>query len=74
MFLRTRNSRDCSSWTRNHPNIAGTCIDLIVARRADIYALGLILNEMFTSEIPQGTSYMTIASVAPEFAYLDRVV
>lgn len=41
---------------------------------ADIYALGLILNEMFTGEIPQGTSYKTIESVTPEYSYLDDLV
>lgn len=40
----------------------------------DIYALGLMLNEMFTSEIPSGTGYKTIATVAPEYEYLDDIV
>lgn len=47
---------------------------LQVDHRADIYALGLILNEMFTNEVPQGTDYKTIQSVAPEFSYLDDLV
>lgn len=42
--------------------------------RADIYALGLILNEMFTGEIPQGTGYKTIEKVVPDFVYLDEIV
>ena len=33
-----------------------------------------MLNEMFTGEIQQGTSYRTIAAVAPEYAYLDELV
>jgi serine/threonine protein kinase len=41
---------------------------------ADIYALGLILNEMFTTEVPHGTDYKTIGAVAKEFAYLDAIV
>src|SRR5262249_51907593 len=45
-----------------------------VDQQADIYALGLMLNEMFTKETPQGTNYRTIASVAPEYAYLDEMV
>jgi eukaryotic-like serine/threonine-protein kinase len=41
---------------------------------ADIYALGLMLNEMFTGSVPHGTDYSSIEGVAKEFAYLDRVV
>ena len=29
---------------------------------------------MFTNEVPQGTDYKTIQSVAPEFSYLDDLV
>src|SRR5205807_7217805 len=41
---------------------------------ADTYALGLILNEMFTGLIPHGTRYKTIGDVAPEYGYLDDMV
>jgi serine/threonine protein kinase len=43
-------------------------------QRADIYALGLILNEIFTGEVPSGTGYKTIARVASDFEYLDSMV
>ena len=45
-----------------------------VDQRADIFALGLILNEMFTGAIPQGASYRTVSSVAPAFGYLDELI
>ncbi len=45
-----------------------------VDHRADIYALGLILNELFTGEIIQGSNYTTIGNVAPVYAYLDNIV
>lgn len=45
-----------------------------VDHRADIFALGLILNEMYTGVTPEGEGYATIASVAPDAAYLDALV
>ncbi len=46
----------------------------VVDQRADIFALGLMLNEMFTGAIPLGSNHKTIASVAPELSYLDELV
>jgi serine/threonine protein kinase len=45
-----------------------------VSTTADIYALGLMLNEMFTRNVPHGTDYRLIAGVAPEYGYLDGIV
>lgn len=41
---------------------------------ADIYALGLILNEMFTGQVIYGSNYPTISSVAPTYGRLDGLV
>jgi len=41
---------------------------------ADIYAVGLILNEMFTHTLPIGTDYIKIGQVNSEYAWLDPVV
>lgn len=40
----------------------------------DLYALGLILNEMFTGAVPQGTAYRLISSVSQELGFLDEIV
>ena len=45
-----------------------------VDHRADVFSLGLMLNEMFTREVPQGTGYRTIGSVVSDLAYLDPIV
>jgi serine/threonine protein kinase len=42
--------------------------------RTDIYSLGLIINEMVTTEIAAGTSYKLIGDVYPEYAYMDKIV
>lgn len=42
--------------------------------RADIYALGLILNEMYTSLLAHGVGFKCIADVAPDFRYLDDII
>jgi serine/threonine protein kinase len=45
-----------------------------VGQTADIYALGLMLNEMFTSNVPHGTEYQRIGTVIAEFGFLDAIV
>ena len=45
-----------------------------VDHRADIFSLGLLLNELFTGEIPHGTGYTRIADVSPNQGYLDNIV
>src|SRR6266542_1476028 len=45
-----------------------------VGDKADIYALGLILNEMFTGEVPLGAHYKKIASCVADFVFVDDIV
>jgi len=48
--------------------------DAAVDGKADVYALGLILHEMFTGETAIGLGHPDIGDVAPDFAYLDWTV
>ena len=45
-----------------------------IGQAADLYALGLILNEMFTQQVPHGTNYIKISQVSSEHAFLDGIV
>ena len=44
-----------------------------VTAKADVYSAALILNEMFTKEVPQAIGYKKIAEVNPEYGFLDRL-
>jgi serine/threonine protein kinase len=41
---------------------------------ADIYALGLILNEMFTGAVPQGSGFRKVSDAVSDYAYLDGLI
>ena len=41
---------------------------------ADVFALGLVLNEMFTGSLPLGQNYKRIATVSSDHAALDELV
>ena len=45
----------------------------MVTERADVFSAALILNEMFTKQIPQSSGYKKIADVNPEYAFLDAL-
>lgn len=46
----------------------------VVDHKSDIYALGLILNEMFTGKVPIGSGYKKISDVSQEYSFLDDIV
>jgi eukaryotic-like serine/threonine-protein kinase len=45
-----------------------------ITAAADIYALGLMLNELFTGTVPHGTEYRSIAAVSSQMGFLDGIV
>jgi serine/threonine protein kinase len=45
-----------------------------VTAAADLFALGLILNEMYTGSVIQGTGFKKIASISANLSYLDEIV
>lgn len=45
-----------------------------VDHRADIYSLGMILNEIFTGELPLGVDFKKIKDIYPDYAYLDDLI
>jgi serine/threonine protein kinase len=45
-----------------------------VDHRADIFALGLMVNEMFTAVVPLAARHPLIASISPSHGYLDQIV
>lgn len=46
----------------------------IVGKHSDIYALGLILNELFTKTVINGKNYKQVVDVAPSFGELDDII
>lgn len=46
----------------------------VVGKYTDIYALGLILNEIFTGTLINGKDYKRIVDIAPSYAELDEIV
>ena len=45
-----------------------------ITHKADIYALGLIFNEMFTKKVIFGSSYKKIADINDKYKFLDNII
>jgi len=71
-FVDTRPGERLANYQYAAPEQAtpGSTVD----QRADIYALGLILNEMFTGSRTLGTDFKKIGDVYYDYAYVDELV
>lgn len=45
-----------------------------ITKSTDIYSIGLIINELFTGNVPSGSNFKKIVSVSIEFEYFDKIV
>ena len=45
-----------------------------VDSRADLFALGLMIHELFTGVVPHGQGYTLIKDVSPRHAFLDEII
>ncbi|MHB8541708.1 MAG: serine/threonine-protein kinase [Candidatus Acidiferrales bacterium] len=70
--VETKNNERLANFLYSAPEqkIRGQRVD----NKSDIYALGLILNEMFSGAVPQGTSFRSVSESAPEYAFLDGLI
>src|SRR6266478_2509549 len=70
--VETKNNDRLANFLYSAPErrVRGNRVDF----KADVYALGLILNEMFTRAVPQGTAFKRVSDVAPGFGYLDGLI
>jgi serine/threonine protein kinase len=71
-FVETSEGERLASWRYAAPEQKKPGGD--VDHRADIFTLGLILCEIFTGEVPEGTSPTRIAATTPSHGYLDDLV
>lgn len=70
--VETKDQERLANFTYSAPEqrVRGLAVD----HRADIFALGLMLNEMFTRTVPLASGHPLIESVSPSHAYLDELV
>ena len=71
--LKTPKDAKMANFNYNAPEQKKGAIDEI-GSYTDIFAAGLILNEMFTKRLPLGKNYLEIKDVCPLWASLDEVV
>jgi len=70
--VETKNDERLANFLYSAPEqrVRGAKID----SKADVYALGLILNEMFTAAVPQGTLFRKVSETTANYPYLDSLI
>ena len=72
--IKTKDTTRLANFKYSAPEQREPSMNKVVDSKADIFAIGLIINEMFTGEIPQGAGYKVIGQVEKNYAYLDAVI
>lgn len=70
--VETKENSRLANFTYHAPEQSSTTYQ--PAPTTDIYALGLILNEMITGVVPAGENYRKIADVDEAYSFLDKIV
>lgn len=70
-FIETKNTKRMANFQYAAPEQRQNGMN--VDGRADVYSATLILNEMFTKEIPQAGDYKLIAEINQNYGYLDEL-
>ncbi len=72
--VRTKNTTRLANFRYSAPEQRDPSKSGLVDQRADIFSIGLVVNEMFTRDTPQGVGFKTISQIDEDHSYLDEII